>query len=158
MCAESLSGACIMRNRSVLIALLIVVTFILSGAAASGQSRSPEVVFCGHDGAVVSVSIADTTYKQAVGLMDHMSLPADQGMLFVFYGNQPRGFWMKDTYIPLDQVYIDSDGTIVDINRDARPLDTALYRSRPCQYVVEVNGGYCDRHGIDIGDRVSIIG
>ena len=123
----------------------------------SGQSYRPEVVFSGHDGAIVFVAIADTAYKQAVGLMDRKFLPADQGMFFVFDGDRPRNFWMKDTYIPLDQVYIPSDGTIVDINKEARPLDTAMYWSRPCRYVVEVNGGYCDRHGIHIGDHVRFI-
>ena len=104
----------------------------------------------------VSVTVADTAYKQALGLMGREVLPADQGMLFVFYGTSPN-FWMKDTYIPLDQIYIRSDGTVVDINKNARPLDTDLFWSRPCQYVVEVNGGYCDRHGIVIGDKVRII-
>lgn len=147
-----------MRNiTAASIALLVGVVFIISSVTVSGQSYGPEVVFRGHGGAVVSVAIADTAYKQAVGLMDRKFLPADQGMLFVFYGDKSRGFWMKDTYIPLDQVYIDSGGTIVDINKDAMPLDTAMYRSRPCKYVVEVNGGYCDRHGINIGDKVSII-
>lgn len=142
---------------AVSIALLAGLLFIISSVMVSGQSYMPEVVFCGHDSAVVSVAIADTTYKQAVGLMNRKTLPADQGMLFVFYRDESRDFWMKDTYIPLDQVYIDSGGAIVDINRNARPLDTAMYISRPCRYVVEVNGGYCDRHGIDIGDKVRII-
>ncbi len=147
-----------MRNiMAVSIALLVGVIFVTSSVMVSGQSNRPEVVFNGHDGAVVSVSVADTAYKQAVGLMDRKFLPADQGMLFLFSGDRPHDFWMKDTYIPLDQVYIGSDGTIVDINKDAKPLDTAMYWSKPCKYVVEVNGGYCDRHGISIGDKVRII-
>ncbi len=147
-----------MRNiTAVSIALLVGVIFVTSSVMVSGQGYRPEVVFSGHDGAVISVSIADTAYEQAVGLMDRKVLPADQGMLFIFNGDRPRNFWMKDTYIPLDQIYIGSDGTIVDINKEARPLDTAMYWSRPCRYVVEVNGGYCDRHGISIGDKVRII-
>ena len=146
-----------MRNiTAVSIAILIGLIFIISSAMVSSQSYRPQVIFPGHYGAAVSVTVADTTYKQAVGLMDRKTLPADQGMLFVFHGDESRDFWMKDTYIPLDQVYIDSSGTIVDINRKARPLDTAMYMSRPCRYVVEVNGGYCDRYGINIGDRVRI--
>ncbi len=156
-CARIINRSIMHRITAVSIAFLASVIFIISSAMVSGQTYRPEVVFHGHDGAVVSVAIADTAYKKAVGLMDRKFLPADQGMLFVFYGDQPREFWMKDTYIPLDQVYIDNDGMIVDINKDATPLDTSMYTSRPCRYVVEVNGGYCDRHGIDIGDKVSII-
>lgn len=145
------------KETTAFIVLLTVAILIISSVMVSGQSYRPEVVFTGHDGAVVSVAIADTAYKQAVGLMNRRSLPADQGMLFIFNRDQPRGFWMKDTYIPLDQVYINSQGMIVDIHKNARPLDTAMYMSKSCRYVVEVNGGYCDRHGIDIGDRVRII-
>jgi hypothetical protein len=152
-------GAKIMRKRmAVYIALLTGVIVIISSIMVSGQGYRPEVVFRGHDGAAVSVAVADTDYKQAIGLMDRKVLPADQGMLFVFRDDRQRNFWMKDTYIPLDQVYIRSDGTVVDINKNARPLDTVLYWSKPCKYVVEVNGGYCDRHGINIGDKVQIIG
>lgn len=147
-----------MRKRTVVfIALLIGAIFSISSIMVSGQGSRPEVVFLGHGDATVFVAVADTAYKQAVGLMDRKSLPASQGMLFVFYGDQSRSFWMKDTFIPLDQVYIRSDGTIVDINKNAMPQDTALYWSKPCRYVVEVNGGYCDRHGIHIGDHVRII-
>lgn len=146
-----------MRNITAISIVLLVGVFIISSLTVSGQSYGPQVVFSGHDSATVSVSIADTAYKQAVGLMDRKFLPADQGMLFIFSGDQPRNFWMKDTFIPLDQIYIDSDGMIVDINKEARPLDTSMYWSKPCRYVVEVNGGYCDRHGIIIGDTVRII-
>lgn len=145
------------KRTAVFIAFLTGMILILSSIMVSGQGYGTRVIFSGHEGAVVSVAIADTAYKQAVGLMDRRSLPADQGMLFVFYGDQQRNFWMKDTYIPLDQVYIRSDGTVVDINKNARPLDTRLFWSKPCTYVVEVNGGYCDRHGIKIGDKVRIV-
>jgi uncharacterized protein len=144
-----------MRRRTAV--FIAIITVIISSTVALGQGHMPEVVFQGRGGATVSVTVADTAYKQALGLMGRKVLPANEGMLFVFYGDRPRNFWMKDTYIPLDQIYIRSDGTVVDINKNARPLDTGLFWSRPSQYVVEVNGGYCDRHGIVIGDKVQII-
>ena len=121
------------------------------------QGRPPQVVFHGQENAVVSVLVADTPYRRAAGLMECPHLPDDAGMLFVFSRDESRDFWMKNTLIPLDQVYVRSDGTIVDIHKNAAPYSTAKYDSKPCKYVVEVNGGYCDRHGIRIGDTIGLI-
>lgn len=136
--------------------IVIIMLFFTSSAVASGLDSQKMLTFHGDHDATIKVMIADTPQKQSIGLMSRRYMPADQGMLFVFGNDEPRSFWMKNTYISLDQIYVDRYGLIIDINRNARPLSTAYYVSRPCRYVIEANGGYCDGHGIDVGDKVSM--
>lgn len=106
----------------------------------------------------VQVEIADTDAKREAGLMYRESLPENKGMLFIFDYEAPHGFWMKNTYFPLDIIWIDKDKRIVDIKANASlckeicenffPRDKALY-------VLEVNAGFAERHKIKIGDKVS---
>lgn len=84
------------------------------------------------------------------------SLGADQGMLFVFPAEAPQAFWMKNTRMALDILYIGANGTIVSIAENARPYDeTSLPSQAPAQYVLEIPGGMCTAHGIQVGDSVS---
>jgi len=107
----------------------------------------------------VYVEIADTPQAEETGLMYRTSLAEDSGMLFVFDGDWQRSFWMKNTPLPLDMVFVNSQFDIVDINHNATPESEAVFTSKaPCKYVVEVNGGYCNAHGITIGDKIRIYG
>ncbi len=107
----------------------------------------------------VGVELAVTDEQHQIGLMNRESLSENDGMLFVFDDEQTRSFWMKNTLIPLDMIFINSSGSIVDINHDAVPLSLEPFTSAaPARYVLEVNGGYCDEHSIDIGDQVDIPG
>ena len=86
-------------------------------------------------------------------------MPEDKGMLFVFDDEQTRSFWMKNTFIQLDMLFISGAGIIVDINERAQPQSTTSYVSRaPAKYVLEVNGGWCARNSVSIGDSVIIDG
>ncbi|MBS3148467.1 DUF192 domain-containing protein [Candidatus Woesearchaeota archaeon] len=90
------------------------------------------------------VEIANTPDEHAHGLMYRESLPSGRGMLFVFDEEQPRAFWMKNTYIPLDMVFIASNGTVVEVKRDVpacKEESCVSYRSLPARYVLEVNAG-----------------
>jgi uncharacterized protein len=91
-----------------------------------------------------------------VGLMFRKEMGKDHGMLFEFPGEpQPESFWMKNTLIPLDIIFIGQDGRIVNIHRNARPNDTTSLPSlEPVTGVLEINGGQSDARGIKIGDRV----
>ncbi len=106
----------------------------------------------------IDIEIADTPRERAQGLMYRRSLPAAAGMLFVFDSCQPRIFWMKNTFISLDLVFVDDAKAIVHIEKNAIPLSEAMISSqKAAMYVVEVNAGFCDMHGIVEGDRIDFV-
>jgi uncharacterized membrane protein (UPF0127 family) len=101
------------------------------------------------------VELADTDAERSQGLMWRGSMPADRGMLFDFPRPAPQAFWMSNTYIPLDILYIGDDGRIVSIAKNTQPLSEAPIPSgAPARGVLEINGGLSDRLGILPGDRV----
>ena len=101
------------------------------------------------------VEIADTPAKRQLGLQYRKELASDHGMLFIFPAEQIQSFWMKDTPIPLDMIFIDRDWKIVGVVHEATPfsLDSRSV-SLPSQYVLEINGGLARKMGIERGDRV----
>lgn len=102
------------------------------------------------------VWIADTPARQEQGLMFVRQLPASQGMLFPQSSPQVANFWMKNTYIPLDMVFIDKDGRIAKIIADARPFSLDLLSSDvPVTAVLEIRGGEAHQLGLAVGDKVS---
>ncbi len=104
----------------------------------------------------VPVEIADTNEERQTGLMGRTALAEDAGMLFVFDTEQQLSFWMKDTLIPLSIAFIDSEGRIVDI-QDMQPLDETPHPSAaPAQYALEVNQGFFEARGIQVGDTVEL--
>ena len=105
---------------------------------------------------VFSVEIADTEPEREKGLMFRKKLPDGQGMLFDFQREQDVSFWMKNTYIPLDMIFIQGNGRILRIAENAKPLSTDLIPSEgPVLAVLEVSGGTAHRLGIAPGDRVA---
>ena len=105
----------------------------------------------------VSVEIADTNEKRALGLMYRRELPESHGMLFLFSRQELQSFWMKNTPLPLDILFIDSSLTIVGIARNTTPYsEKPIPSDKPAQFVLEVNGGFCQRHGIAVGDHVQL--
>jgi uncharacterized membrane protein (UPF0127 family) len=102
----------------------------------------------------VKVEVARTPEARSRGLMFRTRLPPEEGMLFDFEKNSRHPFWMKNTLIPLDMIFIDEDGTIVGIVENAEPKTTAPRDGGRSRYVLEVNGGYCASLGVKTGDRV----
>ena len=103
----------------------------------------------------LDIEIATTRVQTEYGLMFRHSLPKDSGMLFLFTPDRPESFWMKNTYIPLDMLFVRADGTIVKIVTHAQPLNLAPIASdEPVRGVIEINGGEADRRGLKTGDRV----
>ncbi len=105
----------------------------------------------------VKVELAESDEAQIRGLMERRILPRNMGMLFLFKEEKPRSFWMKNTKIPLDIIYIDGEGVIVDIVYAepclANPCPS--YPSRkPAQYVLEINGGLAEEFGVKVGDSL----
>ena len=104
----------------------------------------------------IAVEIADDDAEREQGLMYRDSMPEMDGMLFLFTDEEPLSFWMKNTIIPLDIIYVNAGHKIVSIARDAKPYSLETIPSvKPAMYVVEVNAGFTRRHGIKEGDMVA---
>lgn len=105
----------------------------------------------------LQVEIARTETERMHGLMNRQDLPDRHGMVFVFPDQQPRSFWMKNTPLFLDIIFIDQDGKIVHIHRKARPYDeTPIPSRKPARYALEIKGGEADRLGIAVGNSLSL--
>lgn len=103
----------------------------------------------------LDIEIADDDYQTQTGLMYRDSMAANHGMLFIFEDTDYRSFYMKNTKIPLDIIYISDNKTIVSIQKNAKPLDeTSLPSEGPAKYVLEVNAGLSDEWGIKQGDKI----
>jgi hypothetical protein len=103
-----------------------------------------------------TIEIAATEESRQRGLMHRKALPADRGMIFVFDREEPRAFWMKNVPFPLDIVFLDATGRVVDVKR-LLPLDLrSTYAARPAQYAIEINAGAAVEAGVKIGDLITL--
>jgi hypothetical protein len=108
-------------------------------------------------GVRLNVEIARTPEEKARGLMFRKSLPQDQGMLFIYEDSDIRGFYMKNTYIPLSLAYIDENRQVFQLV-DMEPLDEESHLStKPAQFVLEVNRGWFEKNNVKVGDIVKNI-
>ncbi|HYC00572.1 MAG TPA: DUF192 domain-containing protein [Candidatus Limnocylindrales bacterium] len=139
-------------------AFVLAAALLISTAAGCSRAEGPQVVVHGAQGdAVVRVELALTRDDQARGLMWRKELAADAGMLFVFDKDEERSFWMRNTPLPLDILYIRSDGVIDSIAANTRPYSEESIPSKgPARYVLEVNAGWSKRHGVKPGDKVTL--
>ena len=104
---------------------------------------------------VFNVEVVDTPESRAQGLMFRTSLAPDAGMLFDFKESRQVSFWMQNTMIPLDMLFIRHDGTIANIHVNAKPLDpTSIPSDGPVEFVLEIAGGRSVELGIKAGDTV----
>ncbi len=132
----------------------LLLTILIAGciSASTGQ-----LTIHADTAVMLSVEIADDAVEQQRGLMGRTMLPENAGMLFVFNDEQYRSFWMKDTLMSLDILFIAANKTIVDI-QTMEPCDELLCRSyvsaAPAMYALEVNAGFAERHAIELGDGV----
>lgn len=121
----------------------------------------PRIVIATEPGREITfhVEVADTPAKRELGLQYRKELPADRGMIFLFPAEAPQTFWMKNTPIPLDMIFIGRSRRIVGIVAQAAPF-TLEPRSVgvPSQFVLEINGGLAKRYGIAPGDTVRFDG
>ncbi|GAB5551488.1 MAG: DUF192 domain-containing protein [Saprospiraceae bacterium] len=106
--------------------------------------------------ATFKVEVADTEEKQTQGLMHRTAMKADQGMLFIMEEEEIHSFWMDETYLSLDVVFIDTNKEVVFIAKGTEPKSQEPIRSlSPSQYVLEIMAGTADQAGIKVGDQVS---
>ncbi|SHH18567.1 DUF192 domain-containing protein [Marivita hallyeonensis] len=102
-----------------------------------------------------SIDLADTPEERSRGLMFVEDMPRMFGMLFVYDREQTVSFWMKNTLIPLDMIFADSEGVVQRIHSNAVPGDlTAIPGGSNIQFVLEINGGMADRLGMDVGTEM----
>lgn len=103
----------------------------------------------------IDLEFADNEYERELGLMKRVEMKENQGMLFIFPDEQIRSFWMRNTLISLDIIFVNADMKIVTIHKNTTMLSDQTYPStKPAQYVVEVVAGYTDRHNIQVGDKI----
>ena len=113
------------------------------------------------NGVIVSVELAITPEEKTTGLMYREYLAENAGMLFISRDERLQTFWMKNTLIPLDIIFLSSDEKIVEIKPDFEPCETVScpsYTSKvPAMYVLEVNAGFVEENGLKIGDKLEVM-
>jgi uncharacterized membrane protein (UPF0127 family) len=104
----------------------------------------------------IDIEVSDSDVERNQGLMYRQSMKDGEGMLFIFDKSERQSFWMKNTYISLDIIYLDASLKIVSIGKNTQPLSQNPVRSEgQAKYVVEVPGGFTDAYGIQNGDKIS---
>ncbi len=146
-----------MSKSRLLNALAIVLTGWLLAAGPAGAADPHTLEIASMTGVhVFSVEVVDNDADRARGLMYRKELPEGRGMLFDFKHEQEVAFWMQNTYIPLDMIFIRADGRILRIAENAEPLSTRTIPSgSPVKGVLEVIGGTARKLGIAPGDKVA---
>ncbi len=104
----------------------------------------------------IYLEIAETDYERSLGLMFRYEMADSLGMLFIMASNEEQSFWMRNTYINLDILYVDEDFKIVSQHKQVQALsDQSVASGSDAKYVVEVVGGFSDRYGVSLGDSIS---
>ena len=130
-----------------------VLLLLLPLAACADDSRL--VIKSRNGDHAFTVELVDTPSERAKGLMFRTALAPDAGMLFDFKEIRPVAFWMQNTLIPLDMLFITHEGLVANIHVNARPMDTTSIPSDgPVEFVLEITGGRSVELGITAGDKV----
>jgi len=120
------------------------------------QGRVAFFDFENHKKLEILVEVAENKYQQNKGLMFREDMPENQGMLFTYDDELQRFFWMKNTPVALDIIFVDATYQIVKIHKNAVPFSQNVYPSGvPVKFVVEVRAGFSDRYPIETGNRIS---
>ncbi len=109
--------------------------------------------------AKIDLEIADNDYERQLGLMNRNEMKENEGMLFIFPESKDLSFWMRNTLISLDMIFVNDQKKIVTIHKYTKILSDQSYTTTaPAKYVVEVVAGFTDRHNINVGDKIDWIG
>lgn len=139
--------------------LILILSTCFFLVSCSKQDLTPLTVRTSNGDVTYFVEVADTNSKLQKGLMNRKHLKSDSGMLFVFQKHhpQPIAMWMKNTYISLDMLFLDSNGVVIALVQNTVPMSERLIRPtvKPTSFVVELNAGEIKKHGIKVGDKVS---
>jgi uncharacterized membrane protein (UPF0127 family) len=155
---DAVRRGALMRRRLLVVILVALVATAFAPAARLPAQELQQLEIASKTGVhIFGVEMAVTPEEQARGLMFRRELPEMQGMLFDFHSEQPTSFWMKNTYVPLDMIFIRRDGRILRIEANTQPLSEALVPPDgpvTVRAVLEVIAGTAKKLGIAPGDRV----
>ncbi len=144
--------------KSLILSLCLILTLNCAKADEKRQYNWPLVKFSGE--VKVKVEIAKTEEERNLGLMFRRSLKEGYGMLFVFEKEDYQSFWMKNCFFPLDLIFIDRNGKIVDIKENFEPCKEdpcPSYQSKEkAKFVLEVNAGFCKKNKIKLGQTCKL--
>lgn len=135
----------------------VVLALWVGASVANAKQCSPTAVDLRGDWgqAHFNVEVADGAQEQARGLMFRQSLPTSSGMLFIYDSPRRARFWMKNTLIPLDMIFLDQTGQVLRIAENARPLDeTPIDGGDGVLMILEINGGLAKGLGISVGSQL----
>jgi len=141
-----------------------MIALVIALACFSGVNAcqaEPRVSIIAKEGREIAfkVEIADTPAKREMGLQYRRALASDRGMIFLFPREEPQSFWMKNTSIPLDMIFISAEQKIVGIVENTTPFSLeARSVNAGSKYVLEINGGLSRRYAFEAGDRVRFAG
>jgi len=148
------------------VAGFLAAMLVMGGCFFGGQAKTvaagPTVSFslAGGKNYYFSVELAETVAERKQGLMNRKSLGKYEGMLFIFDKDDMRNFWMKNTLIPLDMIFMDKDYHVVHVTKQAQPCKKdpcdVLGSGKPAKFVLEVNGGMADEMGLKEGDTAQV--
>lgn len=160
-------------KKIILTAIICLPAFWMTGCKENVESPEPkkktnsqpqfvkegELEFLQPDGKPIikiNIEVADNDSERQQGLMNRAFMSYDRGMLFIFDKEAPQAFWMKNTIIPLDIIYVNSNKEIVSIAENTQPYSEAsLPSGKPAIFVVEVNAGFCAQNKIQRGNKIS---
>lgn len=121
---------------------------------AAGTPRSAELLVAGQ---TVTVELASTPSQRTYGLKHRPSMASDHGMLFLFPDTKPRTFWMQDTLIGLDIIFLAEDGTVINIEEASPGVERPGFPSRrPARFVLELIRGWSREHGLSPGQVIEV--
>jgi len=146
-----------MRATGVWLGAALAAVFVAAsaGAPAVGEGLQSLTIETSTGRHVFQVEVASDDASRERGLMDRRYMAADHGMLFEFDRDAPVAFWMKNTYIPLDMIFIASSGVVTHVAANAEPLSERIIPSGgPCVAVLELNGGTAASIGLKVGDKI----
>ena len=154
---------------AIIVLILAFAAFMVINNFFPGEKNDNEFVFkkngvltfsdsAGNTKAKIDIQIANTDFDRQLGLMFRKSMSENQGMLFIFPQESIQSFWMRNTYISLDMIFVNADKKIITIHKNTKILSDQTYRSTgSAKYVIEVDAGFSGRFDIKVGDSVSWI-
>jgi len=138
----------------ILLVIILSITFLQFSLTESSIPITAKVIL---NNQTFTLEIAQTFKEKQQGLMYRKELPENQGMIFVYNYESPKSFWMKNTLIPLDLIFINSSDYITDIKENFQPCiknPCETYSSNPAQNIIEINAGLVDELELEIGDKI----